>query len=58
MGNTTLTPEELQSMLDRAAERGAQAVRTHVQACFDREAELLDAMMPGAAYDIEAGWPS
>jgi len=36
----------------------AQAVRTHVQACFDREAELLDAMMSGAAYDIEAGWPS
>jgi len=36
----------------------AQAVRAHVQACFDREAELLDAMMSGAAYDIEAGWPS
>jgi len=35
----------------------AQAVRTHIQACFDRESELLDALAAGTAYDIEAGWP-
>ncbi|MFN4131277.1 MAG: DUF4376 domain-containing protein, partial [Paracoccaceae bacterium] len=29
----------------------AQAVRAHVQACFDREAGLID------GGDIEAGWP-
>jgi len=36
----------------------AQGVRAHVQACFDREAELLDALAAGTAYDIEAGWPT
>jgi hypothetical protein len=36
----------------------AQGVRAHVQACFDREAELLDALNAGIDYDIEAGWPS
>lgn len=35
----------------------AQAVRAHVQACFDREAELLAALDAGEAYDPEAGWP-
>jgi len=35
----------------------AQGVRAHVQACFDRESELLDALDAGTAYDIEAGWP-
>ncbi|PWE26810.1 hypothetical protein C4N9_20455 [Pararhodobacter marinus] len=35
----------------------AQAVRAHVQACFDREAELLDALDAGEAYDAEVGWP-
>ena len=35
----------------------AQAIRTHVQACFDREAEMLAAMDAGQPYDIDAGWP-
>ena len=35
----------------------ADAVRSHVQACFDREAELLAALDAGAAIDPEAGWP-
>ena len=35
----------------------AQAVRTHIQACFDREAELLDALNAGQSYDLDAGWP-
>lgn len=35
----------------------AQGVRAHVQACFDREAELLSALDAGAPYDIEDGWP-
>lgn len=34
----------------------AQAVRAHVQACFDREAEILAALEAGEGYDIEAGW--
>lgn len=45
-------------MLDAAQVIGiAQAVRAHVQACFDREAELLAALQAGDAYDIETGWP-
>lgn len=36
----------------------AQGVRKHVQACFDREAELLAALEAGQSYDIDAGWPS
>jgi hypothetical protein len=43
----------------------AQAVRAHVQACFDREAELLSLTDPETgeprdptADDIEAGWPA
>jgi len=35
----------------------AQGVRAHVQACFDREAELLAALEAGEAYDIDTGWP-
>jgi len=35
----------------------AQGVRAHVQACFDREAELLAALEAGQSYDIDAGWP-
>ena len=35
----------------------AQAIRAHVQACFDREAELLAALSEGDEYDIDAGWP-
>jgi hypothetical protein len=35
----------------------AQLVRAHVQACFNREAELLAAVNAGQAYDIDAGWP-
>lgn len=36
----------------------AQGVREHVQACFDREAELLAALEAGQSYDIDAGWPA
>lgn len=37
----------------------AQAVRAHVQACFDREAELLDAIDADTFTDamLEEGWP-
>jgi len=35
----------------------ARAVRAHVQACFDREAELLRALEAGTAYDCDEGWP-
>lgn len=35
----------------------AQAIRAHVQACFDREAALLAALEAEEAYDIETGWP-
>ncbi|KAF0136640.1 MAG: hypothetical protein FD139_699 [Methylocystaceae bacterium] len=42
----------------------AQAVRTHVQACFDREAALAEAIEAApdeqalATINIEGGWPS
>jgi len=36
----------------------AQGVRAHVQACFDREADLLAALEAGQSYDIDAGWPA
>jgi hypothetical protein len=42
----------------------AQAVRSHVQACFDHEATLAGAIQAAvdeqalAAIDIEAGWPA
>lgn len=36
----------------------AQAIRAHVQACYDREAALIAALDAGQPYDIEAGWPS
>lgn len=35
----------------------AQAVRDHVQACFDREAFLLEQISDGATPDIVTGWP-
>lgn len=35
----------------------AIAVREHVQACFNREAEILAALAVGEAYDIDQGWP-
>lgn len=35
----------------------AQAIRAHVQACFDREAELGTAIDAGEPYDITTGWP-
>lgn len=37
----------------------ARAVRAHVQACFDRESELLEALSSGLLTDdmIEQGWP-
>jgi len=37
----------------------ATAVRAHVQACFDREAELLDALADGTFTEamLEDGWP-
>lgn len=38
----------------------ASAMRAHVQACFDREAELLDALSSGVLSPgmINEGWPS
>lgn len=38
----------------------ASAVRAHVQACFDREAALLDAVADGSisAEMLEEGWPA
>lgn len=37
----------------------ATAVRVHVQACFDREAELLEALANGSFTEsmLEEGWP-
>lgn len=35
----------------------ATAVRSHVQACFDHEAQLLAALAAGAPYDSDACWP-
>lgn len=35
----------------------AGALRAHVQACFDREAELLAALAAGQPEDAGAGWP-
>lgn len=35
----------------------ATAVRAHVQACFDREADLIADIEAGDPYDIWAGWP-
>lgn len=35
----------------------AQAVRAYVQACYDREAELLAALDAGEPVDVDAGWP-
>lgn len=36
----------------------AQAVRTHVQSCFDREDALLNLLEADEPYDIDAGWPT
>ena len=38
----------------------ASAMRAHVQACFDREAELLDAVAAGtySAEQLDQGWPA
>ncbi|MNZ17270.1 hypothetical protein D3C78_342580 [compost metagenome] len=38
----------------------ASAVRVHVQACFDREAELLEALKKGEFSEamLDEGWPS
>lgn len=50
-GFVTLNAEQILAM--------AQAVRSHVQSCFDREADLLDAINAGT-YETEmldAGWP-
>lgn len=35
----------------------ARALRAHVQACFNREAVILDAFDAGDPYDIDQGWP-
>jgi hypothetical protein len=35
----------------------AQAIRAHVQACFDNEAKLLALLTAGEDYDVESGWP-
>ncbi|ALZ84522.1 hypothetical protein APT59_10025 [Pseudomonas oryzihabitans] len=47
--------------LDAAALLGmAGAIRAHVQACFDREADLLSAVKDGTYTDdmLGAGWPA
>jgi hypothetical protein len=36
----------------------AQAVRAHVQGCFDREAELAPQVDADPTTDIESGWPA
>jgi hypothetical protein len=36
----------------------ADAIRAHVQVCFDREAELLTALSGGEDVDPEEGWPA
>lgn len=36
----------------------AQAIRAHVQACFDREAVLLGDLDAGRVYNLDAGWPA
>jgi len=36
----------------------AQGIRAHVQACFDREAELLAALSAGGDYNLDTGWPA
>ena len=51
-GFITLTAEQILGV--------ASAVRAHVQACFDREAELLAALQ-GASYEtgmLDEGWPA
>lgn len=35
----------------------AQAMRAHVQACFDREAALLADLAAGQPYAVDDGWP-
>lgn len=35
----------------------AKAIRSHVQACFNREAEILMQLEAGLPYDIDHGWP-
>lgn len=50
-GFVTLNAEQILAM--------AQTIRAHVQACFDREADLLDALNAGT-YEpdmLETGWP-
>ncbi|WP_103171620.1 DUF4376 domain-containing protein [Paracoccus sp. SY] len=36
----------------------ADAIRAHVQACFDREAALLSDLTTGQSYAVNEGWPS
>lgn len=50
-GFVTLTASEVIAI--------ARAVRAHVQACFDREAVLLQALQEGALTDemLDQGWP-
>jgi hypothetical protein len=36
----------------------ADAVRVHIQACFDHEAVLLGQIEAGGNPDIDAGWPA
>lgn len=52
------TPNGSFVMLDAAAIITiAQAIRAHVQACFDREADLQAALAAGEPYDLDDGWP-
>lgn len=51
-GFVTLNAEQILAM--------AQIIRSHVQACFDREADLLEALESGT-YEpemLETGWPN
>jgi len=51
-------PDDTFVTLDAAQTIGiAQGIGSHIQACFDREAELLDALNAGEPFDIGAGWP-
>ena len=51
-GFVTLNAEQILAM--------AQSIRSHVQSCFDREADLLDALESGT-YEpemLDTGWPN
>ncbi len=57
-GADDVIPMGIADMDFETAPAVAQAIRAHVQACYDREAALTAALDAGQPYDIEAGWPS